>query len=123
MNQIDNLENFFSRSLIVEFGRVFGIDNTKKLLAVFAGMTIQVPSTEELQEMERDVAVFKILSSAKDRTQRRILRGEVCARFGLAKMEVQEIYRRMDKAWRKYIAAKSEDEATSAHKRRKLSGQ
>lgn len=119
MKYLDSVEIFFSKSLILEYGRVFGKDNLKKFLAIFGGMAIRVPSVKDIQRMEKEVAIYKILSSAEDKAQRKILRLQVQAKFGVKKKDVIEIYRRMGKAWRQYQAAKTEDEAVSKHRRKK----
>lgn len=117
MKYLDSVEIFFSKSHIVEYGRVFGKDNLKKLLAVFGGTTIRVPSVKDVQRMEKELAIFKILSSAEDNAQRKILRLQVQAKFGVKKKDVSEIYRRLGKAWRQYQKAKAEDRAVSKHRR------
>lgn len=117
MRFLDNIETFFPNSLIVEFSRVFGKDNTQKLLSVFGGMVIKIPSSKDIHRMEKEVAIFKILSSAKDGKQLSILRGEVQAKFGMKKKDIIDIHKRMSKAWKSHMSEKAKDKAVSKHKR------
>lgn len=52
-NLKDILEECYPNSLIIEYHRVFGNDNTKKLIEIFGGTSFHIPTMDQLNRLYR----------------------------------------------------------------------
>jgi len=110
----------YPKSLLAEFHTVFGSEPTSKLLSVFAGMTLKIPSNRELQKAQRDLVIYEQLEKAKDKNEFRIFRKTIQARHGMSKAKVKEIFRYMSKLHRAGKELREADKAVSLHKKKKV---
>lgn len=117
---IPRLDRLYPTSLVSEFCRIFGPANTEKLLTIFAGVTLRIPSTGDLIKAERNLAIYEILCRAKDKADFRILRKQCEARFGLSKGKVKSIFRGMRRVLKDAKEVSDVDKASGELKRRKL---
>ena len=91
---LDRLEVLYPSSLISEFHRVFGGEDTLKFLTIFAGTTIRVPSSKDQEKMSRGIEIYDALSTKT--VSRRHLR----ERFGLSGKALRAIFREMKRSHR-----------------------
>jgi hypothetical protein len=71
---------------------MFGIENTEKFLNVFAGMTVRVPSTREMEEEERNLAIYHTLRTGTSASHSRRMGTILCERYRLKRKELRKIY-------------------------------
>lgn len=88
---------FYPNTLINEFFKMFGYSNTEKLLQVFAGTTLQIPSTTKIEEAMRDCAVYETLCKSKSAAESRRLGKALAEQYDIDRAEVRKIYHAMRK--------------------------
>lgn len=121
LSLIDNLARLFPKSTIHEFFRIFGPEDTRKLLAIFGGTTIRVPSTEDLELAQRDLYIYEKLKEVRgDGVARRKLGGILEKELGLSRRKLRLIYRAQRKLHKEAEALRKLDEAVGRHKRKKI---
>jgi hypothetical protein len=91
---IIKLSKMFPQSLLADFERIFGTEATEKLLIIFAGTTLQVPSTKELDEAQRDIVIYKTLSGSKSISESRRLGVLLCQQYNISRREMRRIYKK-----------------------------
>ena len=104
---LEKLVQFYPRSLISDFYRVFGGEPTAKLLTVFAGTTMRIPGTREIQKLSRNIAIYETLRKAKSEGKTRKVIQQMSEKYGISKRRVRVVYRevrRRDKAAKKIFA-------------------
>jgi Mor transcription activator family protein len=114
--RFDKLSQLFPKTLIPEVHRIFGQEVTEKLLTVFSGTTIHVPSVREQENAMRDIAIFETLHSSKGASESRRLGEALSAQYGISRRRVRHIYRTMRRLRKQNTKLVAEDLATSQHK-------
>ena len=80
-------------SLIQEFYRVFGDGATWKLLDIFAGTRIKVPSAREIRIVKRDVFIYRSMLKVKgDLVVGQKCKDDLAKKFSLTSARVAQIY-------------------------------
>jgi len=83
----------YPKSLVAEFFRLFGAADTEKLLTVFAGTTLRIPSTKELEEARRNIAIYETLSHAKSAAEARRLGEALMSQHNISRNQVRRVYK------------------------------
>jgi hypothetical protein len=112
----DKLSQLFPKTLIPEVFRIFGEEVTEKLLTVFSGTTIHIPSVREQENAMRDMAIFESLKTSKGSSESRRLGEALAAQYGISRRRVRHIYRTMRRLHKLNTKLLAEDLATSQHK-------
>lgn len=116
---VQRLVRLFPQSLIAEINRIFGAIATEKLMAVFAGTTIYIPSTKDLELAERDLAIHDTLLKCTTRAQSRRMGVVMCAQYRISRKELRDSYKKVRfllRDGKKHIEA---DVRTSLHQTRR----
>jgi hypothetical protein len=87
------LAQVFPQSLTAEILKLLGPEQTEKFLMVFAGTTIKVPTTKDVQEAERNLAIYDTLKKAKSPPESRRLGETLAEQYNISRYEVRELYR------------------------------
>lgn len=106
--------------MIAEVYHLLGAEMTEKFLMVFAGTTIHVPSTRDINEADRNLAIYDTLSKAKSPLESRNLCEVMCKQYNLRRFEVRELYRLTRKMLNEGKTMLEADARTSQHKKSKL---
>jgi len=114
-SRLERLVQASPKSLIAEFLRIFGEQATEKLLTVFAGTTIQVPSTKNVEDALRDIAIYETLSQARNPAQSRRFGVSLAAQYRLTRVRVRKIYHKMYRQNRLNQKLLEADRATGKH--------
>jgi len=96
---------------------MFGEEVTEKLLTVFSGTTIHVPSVREQENAMRDLAIFETLERAEDSSASRRLGEALSSQYKISRRKLRHIYRTMRRLHKLNTKLKAEDLATSQHKK------
>lgn len=110
----------YPKSLLNEFYTVFGDVTTTKLLSVFAGMTLKIPSSREVQKARRDLVIYETLQKATSKEEFRIIRKTLQAKHGLSKAKIKEIHKYMQKLHKAGKELQDADKAVSQHRKKKV---
>lgn len=77
-----------------EIYRIFGNPAlTEKFLTVFGGTTIRIPSTKELEEEERNLAIYQTLMGSGSKSESRRLGKALCEHHGLTRREMRLLFK------------------------------
>ena len=117
---IQKLAKLFPQSLIAEIYRIFGLDNTEKLILVFAGTTIHIPSTKDLEEEDRNLAIYETLQKSNSAAESRRLGHFICEQYGLKRKELRIIYKKTKKKLKEAKKFTESDQLVSAHLPKKI---
>ena len=90
---VSRLGSIYPQSLTAEITRLFGIEKAVNFLTVFAGTTIHVPSTLELENEERNLAIYDTLKESQSGAESRRLGTHLCQRYKLKRKELRKIYK------------------------------
>ena len=110
----------YPKSLVSEFCRMFGPANTEKLLAVFAGTTLQIPSTKDLENAERDILIWETLRHSKSPNESRKLSANLASQYHLPRKKIRHVYYTMMRRMRENKTLEDADRATGQHKQGNL---
>lgn len=117
----EKLSRLYPKSLISEFCHVFGPEDTERLLSVFGGMKLKVPSHEDISKMKRNLEIYEAMVQAKAQSPKRsafrLNRRILQARYGMKKKKMMAIYKQMDRLMRQSKEVKAADVAVTAHKK------
>lgn len=80
--------------LIAEIIEVFGEENLDKLLSVFGGRVIRIPTKKEFRTALERIAVW-VACSEEDPTERSRKEGDLVRVLGLSRSKIQTIYKSM----------------------------
>jgi hypothetical protein len=86
---------FYPNTLLSELYKMFGSANTEKLLQVFAGTTLQIPSTARMEECMRDVIIYETITKSKGAAESRRLGEALAKQFDTDRKEIRDAYRSM----------------------------
>lgn len=89
---IKKLLLFYPNTLLSEFYQMFGAADFEKLLQVFGGTTIQIPSTSTVEKMMRNVAIFETINKANGAAQSRRLTQGLMERYDMKRIEVRQAF-------------------------------
>lgn len=103
-----------------EIYRIFGIEDTEKLLQVFAGTTIYVPSTKNLENEERNLAIYETLKKSKSMQETRRLGELLCEQYKLKTREMRLIRRQTEKKLQEAKRFVESDKLVSKHQPKKI---
>lgn len=92
---LDKLAKIYPRTMLAEFHEMFGPAVTEKLLTIFAGTTLVIPSTKDLENAQRDVAIWETLRRSNDPGQSRRLTESLAQQHNIPHKKVRAIYYRM----------------------------
>ena len=119
------LVKLFPQSLIAEIYRIFGIEDAEKFLTVFAGTTVRVTSTSELEDEERNLAIYETLRKSQSASESRRLGEMLCKQYKLKRSELRQVYRQTKRRLKDATSYLEADKRTGEHqisKRRKRNG-
>jgi hypothetical protein len=91
---LGKLKFLFPKSLIAEFHDVFGDETTAKLLTIFAGTIIRVPSSRDITRSEQAISIYETFEGVTPQS-RVALANLVCSRWKLNSKRVMAIFRKM----------------------------
>lgn len=117
---LDKLSRLYPKSLVGEFYRIFGAEVTEKLLTVFGGTTIRVPTTKDLQEAQRNLAIYDTLIRSTTSKESRRLSTQLSNRYDVTKKEIRVIFRHMKRLNKESSKIKEADVAVGKHRKKKL---
>jgi len=95
------------------------VEATKKLLLVFGGTSIRIPSMKEILNMQRDLQIYEELARTVSRKDFRIAKKVLEARYGLSKKRLEDIHVEMSKLHKEGKRIRKHDIAVGQHKRKK----
>jgi len=78
---------------------VFGREVLSKFLELFAGMTIRIPTREEIETSVRNVSIFLQVYRTAKGSKARVMY-DIARHYGMVTDEVRRIYYRMEKRLR-----------------------
>jgi len=78
---------------------VFGREALSKFLELFAGMTIKVPTREEIEDSVRNVSIYLQLYRTTKGSKARVIY-DIARHYGMVTDDVRRIYYRMEKRLR-----------------------
>jgi hypothetical protein len=93
-SSIEKIVKIFPQNLISEFHRIFGKEATEKLLTIFAGVTLHIPSTKEIEEAVRNIAIYETLIASRSGVETRRLSGIMCEQYDLTRKELRAAFRK-----------------------------
>jgi hypothetical protein len=97
---------------------VCGIATTEKILTVFGGMNLRIPSHEDVNKMKRDLNIYNALVEFRDDSFKfKIVRRTVQARYGMKKKKVLAIFDNLEKLHKRGAEIKAVDKSVAAHKK------
>lgn len=102
----------FPRSLLGEFLEIFGKENTIKLIDVFSGTTLEIPSRRKLEALDRDIHIYEALCSCTGRKQTRRTQKALAHKHNLTEKHIREIYKRLEQQLKENKKFKLADERT-----------
>lgn len=91
--EISKLVKLLPQSLLGDFYRIFGPIVTDKLLTVFGGCTIQIPSTKDMDEAVRDYAIYVALESCGTGADSKRMGEVLCQKYDIKRKELRKVYR------------------------------
>lgn len=112
------LAKIFPQSLTAEIHRIFGTEYVEKFITVFAGMTIRVPSTTEIETVERDLAIYETLQGSQSAAESRRLGALLCEQHKLKRKELRQIYKQTKRKLKEAKKHIEKDKLTSEHRRK-----
>jgi Mor family transcriptional regulator len=92
-----HLKDIFPKSFLNEFMETFGEESTDRLLDIFSGTTIEIPSSKNLESAERDIIIYTRLSPLIAKYDVIQMVQDLAKRFKLTKEQVKSIYKGMKK--------------------------
>lgn len=110
------LARIYPRTLLSEFYRMFGPEATEKLLTVFAGTTLHIPTTRDLEDAQRDVAIWETLSRSKSAAESRRLGEALCKQYKIPRRKMRYIYNSMRRLLKERTKFSTADKSTGQHK-------
>jgi hypothetical protein len=116
----EQLGKLFPKSLVHDFYTIFGEAVTEKLLSIFSGTTIKVPSTEDLREAERDIIIYESLIKCPLPEEAKRVRKTLSRKYGLKKKNIRIIFKRMSRLHRMAKKVHEADHAVSQHKVKRI---
>lgn len=102
----------FPRSLLGEFLEVFGKANTIKLIDVFSGTILEIPSRRKLEALDRDIQIYEILCSCTSQKQTKEMRKKLSLKHNLTEKHIREIFSQLERQLRENRKFKLADERT-----------
>jgi hypothetical protein len=115
---LEKLVLTFPKSLTSDYYKVFGLEDTEKLLTVFSGMTIRVPSTKDVERAIRDISIFESLVGKKGRDARQ-QRLHLVEQHRISLTKVRKVFRKMKRVMRLSMRMKEAEAAVSVHEKPK----
>lgn len=112
---VPKLMLFYPNTILSEFHKMFGSTNTEKLLQVFAGTTLQIPSTARVEESMRDVVIYETLIKSKSASESRRLGVALAEQYDIDRKEVRAAYRSMRKRVRENKKLLEADQKVGQH--------
>lgn len=117
---LEKVVEMFPQSIVSEFYKVFGSENTEKLLTVFGGTKLEVPSTQALEEAQRDIAIYESLKRAHDSQEKRRLVSALMQQYDIPRHRVTVIFRTMKRHQRMSERLRRAEKSIGQHKKTKL---
>lgn len=112
---VQKLMLFYPNTLLSELYKMFGSANTEKLLQVFAGTTLQIPSTSKVEESMRDVVIYETLVQSASAAESRILGTALAKQYDIDRKEVRAAYHSMRKRIRENKKLLEADQKVGQH--------
>ena len=112
---VQKLMLFYPNTLLSELYKMFGATNTEKLLQVFAGTMLQIPSTERVEEAMRDVVIYETLIKSKSASESRRLGLALAEQYDMDRREVRLAYHSMRKRLRENKKLLDSDQKVGQH--------
>jgi Mor family transcriptional regulator len=94
---LSRLKSMYPRSLLSEFQEVFGEKMTVRIIEVFSGTTLEIPSRRDIEIADRDITIYESLAVCTNSRQLRDTMESLGKRFNLSERRVGEVFRRMKK--------------------------
>ncbi len=114
---LSKLALFFPQSLIAEYRRDFGEDSTEKLINIFGGTTLNVPSHKEIETATRDIIIYETLERSRDSAESRRLGAVLGKQHELSRHKIRAIYNSMRKRIRQNERQAAREKKVSQHQR------
>jgi len=106
--------------LIAEISKLLGSEAAEKFLIVFAGTTLKIPSTQDLQEAKRNLSIYDTLKDAKSKEEAKRLRAVLAERYDLRVKEVRHINRYICRQVKEAFKILEADAKTGQHIQSKM---
>jgi len=114
------LDKFFPKSLVSDFCTLFGEKMTEKLLMVFGGMTLKIPSHQDVQDTERDIVIYESLIRCRTPEEARRVRRVLSLKHHVSKRKIRGIFGRMQRLHRQAAQIRDADQAVGRSQVKKL---
>lgn len=105
--------------MVTEFYRIFGPDATEKILTIFGGATLRIPSTKDLRRAQRDIFIYDFLMGAQGKDRQTRMQS-ISKEFSLTAPKIRSIERQMMRLHGDAQKLRDQDAAVSQHKRIKI---
>jgi Mor transcription activator family len=102
---------------VTEFYRIFGPEPTEKILTIFGGATLRIPSTKDLRRAQRDISIYDFLRTSKNPLERRRRIRFLRKEFLLTGQKIRSIERQMARLHDDAQKLRNQDAAVSQHQR------
>lgn len=120
-SQFEKLIELFPKTLIPEVYNLFGKEVTDKLLTVFAGTTIRVPSTRDQSNAIRDILIYETLCAAGSSSESRQLAQDMSKKCKMSRRHVRKIFKVMQKLRKTNKKLQDQDTAVGLHQIQSIS--
>lgn len=102
----------YPRSLLGEFLEVFGKTNTIKLIDIFSGTTLEIPSRRRLEALDRDIQIYEAICSCTNKKQLKAVRKKLANKHNLTEKHIRDIFKRLERQLKENRRFKLADERT-----------
>jgi hypothetical protein len=92
---LSRIKEMYPRSLLAEFYTIFGEATTIKIIDVFSGTTLEIPSRKSLEVADRDIRIYEALCPCTSSKQTRAVEERMAEKYELSIQRVREIYKNM----------------------------
>ena len=112
---IKKLLLFYPNTLLSEFHSMFGAADSEKLLQVFGGTTLQIPSTATADKLMRDIIIYETLSKSTSASQSRRLTTGLMEQHDMKRAEVRQAFNSVRKQVRLVRRLRESDSRVGQH--------
>jgi Mor transcription activator family len=117
---LEKVVEMFPQSIISEFYKVFGPENTEKLMTVFGGTKLEVPNTQDLENVQREIAIYESVKRAHDPQEKRRLIAALAQQYDIPKRRVNSVFRMMRRQQALAEKLKKAEKSIGQHRKTKL---
>lgn len=106
---------FYPNTLLSELYKMLGVSNTEKMMQVFGGTTLQIPSTSRVEAAMRDIVIYETLSKSKSASESRRLGEALAKQYDVDRREIRNAYRSMRRRVRDNRKLSESDQNVGKH--------